>query len=242
MMKRFSRKPAFVLLSLSLAILPFFSCAARINGSLSADGSAVLSVNMSIEPQMTALLRRVASIGGTATGTVLDGPAIAKSMSDASSGNVSATLRNTAPAAVEGQVRISAIGKFLSSADGRRFINFEQGRSGGKCVFNIDRGNGSEMLELLSPQIEDLLNALMAPLATGEAMSKNEYLELVSSFYSRTISDEIASSKIRASIDFPGIVTGVKGGTFSGKKATFEIPLLDLLVLETPLIYEVSWN
>jgi len=191
---------------------------------------------------MTALLRRVASVGGVTTETVLNGPAIAKSMSDASSGNVSATLRNTAPAVVEGQARISAIGEFLAAANGKKFINFEQGRTGGKCVFNIDRVNGPEMLELLSPQIEDLLNALMAPLATGEAMSKNEYLELVSSFYSKAISDEIASSKINASIDFPGVITSVKGGTFSGKKATFEIPLIDLLVLETPLVYEVSWN
>jgi len=191
---------------------------------------------------MTAFLRRVASAGGITTGTILDGPAIAKSMSDASSGNVSAALRNTAPAAVEGQVRISTIGEFLAAADGRGFINFEHGRTGGKCVFNIDRGNGPEMLELLSPQIVDLLNALMSPLATGEAMSRNEYLELVASFYSKSISDEIASSKIRASIDCPGVVTSVKGGTFSGKKANFDIPLVDLLVLETPLSYEIVWN
>jgi len=191
---------------------------------------------------MTALLRRVASAGGVTAGTILDGPAIAKSMSGSPSGKVSATLKNTSPSAVEGQVRVSAIGEFLSTADGRRFIAFEQGRSGGKCVFNIDRSNGPEMLELLSPQIVDLVNALMAPLATGEAMSKNEYLELVTAFYSKAISDEISSSKIRASIDFPGVITGIKGGTSSGKKATFEIPLLDLLVLETPLSYEVNWN
>ena len=33
-----------------------------------------------------------------------------------------------------------------------------------------------------------------------------------------------------------------KGGAFSGRKAEFEIPLIDLLVLEAPLSYEVTWR
>ena len=77
-------------------------------------------------------------------------------------------------------------------------------------------------------------------------MNKNEYLELVASFYNVTISNEIASSRIRASIEFPGSVRNViapgRTGTFSGRRANFDIPLLDLLVLETPLVYEVTWN
>jgi hypothetical protein len=73
-------------------------------------------------------------------------------------------------------------------------------------------------------------------------MSKDEYLELVGSFYNKSISDEIASSKIRVSIEFPGVVTSAKGGTFSGRKANFDIPLLEILVLQTPLVYEVNWN
>jgi hypothetical protein len=82
----------------------------------------------------------------------------------------------------------------------------------------------------------------MAPLATGEELDKAEYLELVASFYNRAISEEIAASRIRASLDFPGAVTSVQGGTFSGRRVTFDIPLLDLLVLETPLSYSVAWN
>jgi hypothetical protein len=73
-------------------------------------------------------------------------------------------------------------------------------------------------------------------------MTKLEYLELVSTIYSKAISDEIAASRIRASIDFPGTVTAARGGTFSGRRADFDIPLLDLLVLETPQTYEVTWR
>jgi hypothetical protein len=159
----------------------------------------------------------------------------------AAPGVASASLRNTTPSAVEGQVRVSRIGDFLSAADGRGFISFSQG-TGGRCEINISRENGPVILGLLSPEIADYLNALMAPIATGENLSRAEYLELVASFYNKAISDEIAGSRIRASIEFPGTVSAVRGGTFSGRRANFDIPLADLLVLSTPLSYEVRWG
>jgi len=234
---------------LCLIIFPFLSCAARINGSLNADGSASLSVNMSLEPRMTGLIRRLAAAGGATEGAdslVLDGAAIARSMA-AAPGVASVVLRNTSPAAVEGTIRISNVSEFLSAADmerdpQRRFISFQQTQSGGSCRININLNNGPVILELLSMDIADYLNALMAPIATGEEMSKTEYLGLVTSVYNKPISDEIAGSRIRASIDFPGPVTRARGGTFSGRRAEFDIPLLDLLVLETPFILEVDWR
>ena len=82
----------------------------------------------------------------------------------------------------------------------------------------------------------------MAPIATGEDLNKTEYLELVTSFYNKAISDEIAASKIRASISFPGTISAVSGGTFSGRTAEFDVPLLDILVLDTPFNLMVEWK
>jgi len=197
---------------------------------------------MSLEPRMTNLIRLLAAAGGHTDSQILDGPAIAQSMSNSSLGNVSASFRNTASAAIEGPIRIVNINHFLAAGDIGNFIFFEQGNNGGHCEIKISLDNGPVILHNLSQEIEDYLNALMAPLATGEKMSKLEYLTLVTSVYSRAISDEIAGSRIRASLDFPGLITSVKGGTFSGRRAEFDIPLLDLLVLETPLSYEVRWN
>ena len=237
----FQKSAYFLLLP---AFLTFFSCAARIDGSLSANGSAALSVNISLERGVTALIQRMSAAGGQPsndTSNILDSSSISKSMS-ASPGITSANFKNTAAAAIEGQIRISKINEFLSASNNRGFITFDQEKSGGKCVININRKDGPKILEHLSIEISDYLNALMAPIATGEEMTKSEYLELVASFYNKAISDEIASSRIRASVDFPGTITKASGGTFSGKKANFNIPLLDLLVLETPLVFEVTWN
>jgi hypothetical protein len=224
-----------------LIIIPVFSlflsvsCSARINGSVAADGSANMALNMALEPRFAALVSRVAAAGGQAPEHILDGQAIAVSMSQAP-GIASVTLTNYGPAAVQGNVRLSSLGDFLSAARG--FIVFEPGR----CEININRDNGSVVLASLSAEIAEYLNALMAPVVTGEEMTKTEYLALVASFYNRAISDEIASSRIRASIDFPGQITNVRGGTYSGRRAEFDIPLLDLLVLDTPLVYEVRWR
>jgi hypothetical protein len=197
---------------------------------------------MSLEPRITALIRSFSAATNRTDDLIFDGPAIARAMSTAP-GIVSVLLRNTAPAAIEGTIQISELNEFLAAAEisqgvRRRFIAFEQGI----CEIYINRENGPVILGLLSPDITDYLNALMAPIATGENMSKTEYLELVSSFYNRTISDEIAGSRVRASIDFPGTITNVKGGTFSGRRAEFNIPLLDLMVLETPMVFEVQWR
>jgi len=231
-------KTALIVLSLSLV---FSSCTARIDGSLSANGSAQLTVNTSLGAGMTNLIQRLSAAGGQ-QGPVLDGPAIARSLSGAP-GITSASFRNITPSSISGQVRISRVNDFLSAAGGRGFIVFEQSAgAGGRCAINIDRRNSASILELLSPEISDYLNALMAPIVTGEEMNKQEYIELVAVFYNRIISNEIATSRIQVSVEFPGTVTRARGGTFTGRRASFDIPLIDLLVLETPLSYEVAWN
>jgi hypothetical protein len=227
---------------LILLVLPaLFSCTAKIDGNINASGSAVLTVNMSLGQKMTALIKSMAAAGGQEPVQILDGQAISNSMSQ-SQGIDSVSFRNTSQTAIDGQIKISKINLFLNEAKGKEFINFEQGTSGGKCVISINIDNSQVILGRLSKDVSDYLNAIMAPAATGEKMTKSEYLELVGSFYNKGISDEIAASKVRVSVEFPGTVTNVKGGTYSGKKANFDIPLVDLLVLQTPLVYEVNWK
>ena len=250
----------------ALAFLLFFaSCAAQINGSLKGDGQADLQIRAALEPRMTALIGGLAAASGSArTGApILDGPAIAASMS-AAPGIASVSFKNTTPSAIEGPIKIARIGDFLAPgmAAGKAagassrpkkpaFIDFEQNArggssggaaSGGRCAINLSLDSGPEILSLISPEISDYLAALMAPLATGEALTKAEYLALIGSVYGRAIADEIARAFIRASIDFPGPVQSAKGGTFSGRSVDFAIPLLDIFVLETPLSYEVVWR
>ena len=200
-----------------------------------------MSINASLGSRITALLRTMAAAGGQTDGGIIDGEAISRSINDAP-GVSSVSLRNTSPSAIEGTVRISQIGDFLAGTGGGGFVTFEQSSSGGRCVIDINRTNGHLIIKQLSPEIEMVLNALMAPIVTNDEMTKAEYLSLIEVFYNKPISDEIAASRIRVSIDFPGTITSVKGGTYSGRRAEFDIALLDLLVLESPVSLEAQWR
>jgi hypothetical protein len=222
----------------------FSSCAARISGQFDQRGAGSFTVSTSLQPRISTLIRSFQAFAGAEQNSlIIDGDSVSKSMTRAP-GVASVSFRNAAPAAIEGQVKISRIDDFLASGKAGGFVRFEQaaGKPGGNCTINLNREMGPEMLSMLSPEIAGYLEALMAPLATGEALGKDEYLELVGSVYGKAIADEIAQSAINVSIDFPGKVQSVKGGTFSGSRADFKIPLLELLVLETPLNYSVSWN
>jgi hypothetical protein len=246
-------------------LLPFVSCTARINGTLQGDGQADLQIHVALEPRTTALIGGLAAASGAIQpgAPILDGSAIAASMAKAP-GVASAVFKNIAPTAIEGPVKIARIGDFLAPGlaasaaldtgrgkKGPGFITFQQNvpartggssAGGGQCTINISLDTGPDILAFISPEIGDYLSALMTPLATGEALTKPEYLTLVASVYGKGIADEISKAFFRASIDFPGPVRSVTGGTFSGRRAEFAIPLLDILVLETPLSYEVTWR
>jgi len=223
-------------------MLVFASCATQIVGSLEADGRANLHINAALQPRMTALLTAFAAAAGMAPGApLLDGPAISESMAHAP-GIDSVSLANTSPVSIDGRVGVSRIGDFLA-AGGRDFISFEQGDGGGgRLTASLDRATGREMLALISPDLNGYLAALMAPVATGEAMTRAQYLSLVTAVYGAAIAQEISSATIRAFVDFPGPIQSVRGGAFSGRRAEFAIPLLDVMVLESPLSYEVVWR
>ncbi|GHV91702.1 hypothetical protein AGMMS50268_22050 [Spirochaetia bacterium] len=219
------------------------SCTANISGRLEQGGGGEFTVSASLGPRMAALIRSLGAAGGGSGDFVLDGAIIAQSMV-AAPGVESVSFRNTGPVALEGPVKIAKIGDFLAPAAGKKgFITFEAPRAGGgRLSINLNREAGPEILSLVSTEIVTYLEALMAPIVTGEVLTKAQYLEALASIYNKAVADEVSGGTIRAAIDFPGPISAVRGGTYTGKKAEFTIPLLDLLVLERPLIYEVTWK
>jgi hypothetical protein len=225
------------------------SCSGRVEGSLHADGAADLSLRASLEPRMSGLIRSLSRLNsGSDTGEViLNGPAIASSMS-AAPGIKTVSFHNINPTTIEGTISIVQVNAFLSipgNQGGGDFISYEQTATGGKCMITLNRSTGPRIIAVLSPDVTDYLSALMAPVVTGEVLSKTEYLSLVRSVYGRNVADEIGAARIQASIDFPRPISAIRGGVIAGisrNRGEFTIALVDLLVLENPLEYEVSWK
>ena len=227
-----------------LIVAVFSSCTARIDGVLREEGSADLTLRTNLEPAAYAMIRSLMGfMGEGGTAAVLDGAAISRSLA-ASPGIGSVSLRNTSPSALEGSITLTDVGNFLSQKDGSsRFITYTSGRTAGSSsiVIALDRNSAPEIIPMLSPDAEDYLSMLMAPAVLGEAVGKQEYLNLLASVYGRALSNEVAAARIRLAIECPRPVTAVKGGASSGRMAQFDIPLADILVLETPLNYEIHW-
>jgi hypothetical protein len=161
----------------------------------------------------------------------------------------SVSFHNESPGAIRGSIAVSRVDEFLTPPENGnrenrrfRFIRYEQEGSRGRLSISLDRDAGPQLIALISEDVADYLSALMAPVATGEVLSRTEYLGLVASVYGKGVADEIAAARITAAIDFPRPVSGIRGGRAQGARAFFEVPLADLLVLESPLYYEVTWD
>jgi hypothetical protein len=222
------------------------SCTARIDGTLRSGGSAELKLRAALGARTSALIRSLQSLMGGAPGDrILDGPALARSLS-AAPGIASVFLENTGPAAIEGTITVARIGDLLSpAAPGpgmERFVTWEESGGGGRLRLNLDRNSAPAVIALISPEVTAYMEALMAPAVTGEQLSRGEYLDLVAAVYGRPLADEIAAARIQLFLEFPRPVAGIRGGTASGNRAEFSLPLAELLVLESPLVYEVSWQ
>jgi hypothetical protein len=241
---------AFVYITV-IAVLFLPGCAAQVESVLYRDGSADLALAASVQPNMEALIKGFAGLIGdpqdkSTDKPILDAAEITKSLA-AAPGITSAYMQNLTPSSIAGTIRISRVDQFLllpNTLPGERFITYtpSQGAVEGRLTIDLNRTTGPQVLALFSDTVRAYLSALMAPAATGENLYKSQYLDLVGSIYTKPVADEIAAAKISITITFPGAVTAVRGGTFSGTLARFEIPLTDLLVLNPPLHYEVSWK
>ncbi|MDR2490056.1 MAG: hypothetical protein LBD20_01480, partial [Spirochaetaceae bacterium] len=171
---------------------------------------------------------------------VLDAGAISLSLRGAP-GISAVKLNNTQPEAIAGSIGFNKISDFLKAGN-IRFITWEQTPTSGRAVIALDRSSAPVMIAMLSRDVADYLSAIMAPVATGELLTKQQYLTLVSSIYGQAAAREIETAQITASINFPGIITMAEGASFSGSTAHIKASLADFLVLEKPFVYEVRWT
>jgi hypothetical protein len=225
--------------------LALSSCGAAITGRLERGGAGDFDVSASLTPAVAAKMRDVMVLSGGApngAGPLINAPEIALSMSTAP-GVARVSFRNTGPASLEGSVRVAKAGEFLAPPGAAGFISFtEHADGGGRAAITLNRETAPAMLGLISPDVTYYLHFLFAPIATGDTLSRDEYLEQVGLFHGPTVAGEISRALIRVSVELPGPLVSVRGGSFSGRRAEFIIPLVDLLVLEHPLDYEAVWR
>jgi hypothetical protein len=224
-------------LAIILAALGFVSCDARLDGVIHRGGSGEFTFKSTLFPAANRLLKSLSSDGGAA----LDAGFLNRTLS-LIPGVERSLLSNTADGGITGRITITDIAGFLNREQQGKDVFWEQSSYGGSFRLNLNLDSGRAFLSLISPDLVDYLSALMSPIATGEVISKEGYLELVASVYGKTAAAEIEKAEFLITLDFPGRINGIKGGTYNGGHADFVIPLLKLLVLDEALVYEVHWS
>jgi len=224
------------------------SCSARFSVKLQGAEGASVDLDASLGPRTATLIANLAGAtgaaasgaagtgSGSASAPVLDASSLTKSLR-AVPGIASAALRNTDRRTVAGSVSVSELDRFLSP----RFARLERSGNGGRVSFYLDRASAPAVLSSISPELMDYLTALMAPAATGEAMGASEYLSVVASVYGEGVAEELRGGRFRASVELPGPARSSRGGTVSGTRVDFSVPVVDLLVLEKPIELDAAW-
>ncbi|MDR2467577.1 MAG: hypothetical protein LBD22_01290 [Spirochaetaceae bacterium] len=231
----------FQSLVLIILLVAFTGCELRINGAVNQAGRAELSVSGALGTKITALLRRVtAQSGAAATRPLLDAAELTTQLR-AIAGIEHAEFKQKGSGGIEGQLVISKISSFIPQYIPYTLV-WEEAAHSGKMMLRIDRTNGPAILALFSPDLGDYLSALMAPIATGEELTKNSYLELLNSVYNAEIAAEIAAARLKLTLTVPGEISTIRGGAYTGRQAVFDTALLDFFVLEKPLLYEIQWR
>jgi len=232
------------------------SCSAKYNLRLEQAGSAQVSLSATLSPRTVSLIAGLSSFaqGGSSSASTtlraLDAVSLSKTLK-ALNGITRVDLRNTSPDSVSGGFLVADLERILSNppftggkpaAEIASVFKVERSTSGGKISMDLGPASSPAFLAALSPEIGDYLEALMAPIATGEKMGAADYLELVELVYGPTIASELRTSTISVTLELPSSAIAVQGGSAKGKLVDFSIPLVGLLTLDKPISLGASWK
>lgn len=224
---------AFGTLSLLLA-----SCSFSMTATLRSDNQIEISYSGAVKPKMAELLTGFNSSPGAKNSPLISAVSVSASLQKI------AELSRISVKETEAQTLVGSLWITDPEKLSHRFpvVSHQLGPGESVLIFTISKESAPQLLSLFAQDVRDYLDALMAPVVSGENMSNAEYLSLVSSVYGKTIAQEIESSRLALDIKVPGKISKVIGGAAAGSRASFSISLVDLLVLQKPLIYQVHWN
>lgn len=120
--------------------------------------------------------------------------------------------------------------------------------SGKDAVIQFSPKIISEALNFMPEETRTYSDLLMAPVFTGEAMTPDEYLFLLSMVYGETLANELAKSVFYVEMIAPAVIkkaslsdTSIGSVQIDGEKAIFTISLYKLLSTSGITEYKVSW-
>jgi len=235
---RYMKLHLYAVFGLMSVFASLSACSFSMVATLRSDKQVDLSYTGAIKPKVAALFSNLSGSVKSSGGPLVSAASVTTSLQTIPELSQIVT-KDLNPQGLEGRLRIANPEKLS-----QRFPFISQQWEADSSLFSLtlSRETAPQLLSLISAEVRDYLEALMAPIVTGEELSTADYLALIASVYGKTIAQEIESSSISLEIRIPGTITTVLGGTSLETKAIFKIPLVDLLVLQKPLVYRIGWK
>lgn len=256
-------KGKFIYATIYLTVLfALTGCGGRLGITARSDGKADLSVVMDTGKAASAMISSImASLypsGSTSVGP--SGPtaaasgsagvftperaqALEKSLAGGDAETLSAKALSSSVLSLDATVR-DAASQTSASRTGVRFASVVSVEKH-SLTLNLSPATMRALYASMDLQTRSYVDLFMAPVFTGEPMSGGEYTALIASVYGKDLAQEIADARMEITLSAP---RGEKAAScsnadakLSGRSARFSIPLLDLLVLEEPQAYRITW-
>ena len=127
----------------------------------------------------------------------------------------------------------------------------------GVLLSSMVRQSGDKMTLTLSPEVlrglygsmdeqtRGYVDLFMAPVFTGEEMEGAEYAALIGSIYGKDMADELSTAMLELTLAAPKgrkvKSCSASDARLSGRRASIQLPVLDLLVLTQERTYSITW-
>ena len=233
-----------------IALLGFVGCSSKLSVTAKSDKGTDVSFQTAMGPVLSSTIRSITSGMGSNYVNAKNGQGLFSSAaiqeafndSDFTNVKVATPTQNSLSIAASlphADKQTHATGT-LRAAD---FITC----SDTVMVLSISPENLKTMAGGLPQTTKGYLDLFMAPVFTGEKMSKSEYRALIATVYGENIAKELESSNIDVEL-MPPKGKSIKkaavpksGSKVTAAKASFSIPLLDFLTLTGTESYSIEW-
>ena len=223
-----------------MAVSALAGCSAQVGAKLGADRSAVVTVWAELPEAAAAKLDQ---LRGVEPGTVAPLFDAALARAGAAERGVKALEVSTpGPRSFRGRFEVPDLAALAASSGAP--IELRSDAKGGSLAIRIDR-KGAAALYALFPGVDPyLLESLSPPALDGSDLTRAEYREMLGALLGSKTLPAVDASAVELVVELPGAPDPrtAKGFVVEGGTAKVRLPLLDLLVLETPILLSVAWT
>jgi hypothetical protein len=228
-----------------MAVLLIISCSVSQTVKVALDASGSAHVRVELHPvfheYLSVLREEAGELGLSGSGEIFDTERIKQSLSELP-GVVVYTVSTPTPAELEVDLSFRHVGEVLEGEETgvAEVVTFSQNGKEKSLRFYLDAENYSRIKPLLPTGEDPILDALGPQ--PDDPLTEQEYLDIVEFALGPEGPAVIQESFLEIRFAPEGEITSYEGGELEGDEVVFRIPLLQFLLLEEPIEYNLSFQ